>query len=261
MLIDVHGNFYAPRNNVPGGERLNEAYLAAARRLGITRIVAKVMGEWWDGTSPYVPSLEAMRYGNRFMLEVVRANAGLVFGYAFINPAFGDAAIRELEFCLDQGMIGLKLGASVRCTSPLVTPLIEACVARDVPVLHHVMQRRRGEYPGVVLSDAADLAALAVRHPQARFILAHLAGGGDWAFGLAAVADLTNVWVDLSGSGTDAGMVERALERVGEDRLLFGTDLTLDTGFARLDTLRFLGADVEKIASKNALTVFGGRLA
>jgi len=260
MLIDVHGNFYAPRNNMPGGQALNQAYLDASRSVGITHIVGKVMGTWGDRSSTYVPSLEDMQYGNGFMLEVMHRNPGFVFGYAFINPALEHLAVEELVACVNQGMIGMKLGASVRCTSPLVEPLIEKCIDLSIPVLHHILQRRRGEYENVALSDAADLAELARRFPEARFIQAHIAGGGDWAFGIRAAAGSANVFLDLSGSGCDAGMVEYALEAVGEDRLLFGTDLTLDTGVARLETLGFLGADLEKIRFRNALRVFEGRL-
>ena len=91
-------------------------------------------------------------------------------------------------------------------------------------------------------------------------VAAHIAGGGDWAFGIRACAATDNVYLDLSGSGSDAGMLELALELLGEDRLLFGTDLTLDTAVARLETLRHLGARVEAIAHETARTVFGGRL-
>lgn len=260
MLIDVHGHFYGPRNNVPGGEALNQAYLDAARKAGISRIVGVVLGTWGDRSSTYAPSLEDMRYGNRFMLEIMRRHPGLVHGYAYVNPALEHHALEEMERCIQEGMVGLKLGAGARCTSPLVAPLIERCIHHDIPVLHHVLQRRQGEYPGVALSDAADLAGAAARFPEARFIQAHIGGGGDWAFGIRAAAANPNVYLDLAGSGCDAGMAEYALAVLGEDRLLFGTDLTLDTGLARLDTLRHLGADLEKVGGKNALRVFGGRL-
>lgn len=259
MLIDIHGNFYASRNNMPRGQGLNQAYLSAARKAGITHIVGMVMGSWGYSSHTYVPSLEDMRSGNRFLLRVIEENRGFVFGYAYINPAYGDKALKELEFCLKQGMIGMKLGASVRCTSSLLDPLLRKCIERDIPVLHHIFQRRTGDYPDVALSDAADLAKLAKRFPEASFIQAHIAGGGDWQFGLRAAADIPNIWLDLSGSGSDEGMVEFALKIVGEDRLLFGTDLTLDTALARLETLKRAGANIKKISSANAQKVFGDR--
>src|SRR6266576_3167814 len=46
---------------------------------------------------------------------------------------------------------------------------------RGVPLLHHVWQHRRRDWPGQEASDGAELAALATRHPSVRFILAHIA--------------------------------------------------------------------------------------
>lgn len=259
MLIDIHGNFYPPRNNFPCGQSLTDAYLSAARKVGITHTIGIVMGSWGYSSHIYAPSLKDMRAGNRFLLKLIEENRGFIFGYAYINPAHGDKALEELEFGLKKGMIGMKLGASVRCTSALLEPLLRKCIEHGVPVLHHIFQRRRGEYPDLVLSDAADLAKLARQYPVARFIQAHIAGGGDWQFGLRAAADIPNIWVDISGSGSDQGMVEFALKTVGEDRLLFGSDLTLDTAIARLETLKRAGANIEKISFLNAQKVFGDR--
>jgi predicted TIM-barrel fold metal-dependent hydrolase len=259
MLIDIHGNFYPPRNNLSRGQSLHHSYLSTARKVGITHIVAMVMGSWGHSSPTYVPSLEDMRSGNRFLLKLIEENRGFVFGYAYINPAYNDKALEELEFCLKQGMVGMKLGASVRCTSVLLEPLLRKCIDHDIPVLHHIFQRRSREYPDVVLSDAADLAKLAGQFPEARLIQAHIAGGGDWQFGLRAAADVPNIWVDISGSGSDEGMAEFALKTVGEDRLLFGTDLTLDTAIARLEVFKRAGANIEKISFLNAQKVFGDR--
>jgi predicted TIM-barrel fold metal-dependent hydrolase len=259
LLIDIHGNFYAPRSNMPRSQALNDAYLSTARKVGITHIVGIVMGTWGESSHTYVPSLDDMKYGNRFLLSVMEENKGFVFGYAYINPAYEEKALEELEFCIRKGMIGMKLGASVRCDSRLLDPLVEKCIEHNIPILQHVSQRRFGEYPHVALSDAADLARLAKRFPEARFIQAHVAGGGDWQFGLRAAADVANIWIDLSGSGCDNGLIEFALSTVGEDRLLFATDLTLDTGIARLYSLEQLGANIQKISYLNAQKVYGER--
>jgi len=259
MLVDVHGHFYAPRSNVPRSQALNDAYLSTAGKVGITHIVGIVMGTWGDSSHTYMPSLDDMKYGNRFLLNVIEENKGFVFGYAYINPAYEEKALKELEFCIRRGMIGMKLGASVRCDSRLLDPLVKKCIEHNIPILQHVSQRRFGEYPDVALSDAADLARLAKRFPEARIIQAHVAGGGDWQFGLRAAADIPNIWIDLSGSGCDNGLIEFALSTVGEDRLLFGTDLTLDTGIARLNTLERLGANIKKISYLNAQKVFRER--
>jgi predicted TIM-barrel fold metal-dependent hydrolase len=65
--------------------------------------------------------------------------------------------------------------------------------------------------------------------------------------------------VDLSGSGVDRGMLELCLERVGPSRMLWGTDLTMDTGIAKLRALGALGLDPEALAAirwRNAARLF-----
>jgi len=91
-----------------------------------------------------------------------------------------------------------------------------------------------------------------------RFILAHIGGGGDWQHSLAALARIPNVAVDLSGSGVDGGMLESCLAAVGVERLVWGTDLTMDTGWAKLRYLERLLApkELELVRWKNAARLF-----
>ena len=137
-------------------------------------------------------------------------------------------------------MIGIKLAASRRANDPLLDPICRLAAERGVPVLHHVWQHRRREYAGQEASDAVELGELAARHPRVNFLLAHIGGGGDWLHSLPAVRDLPNVYVDLSGSGVDGGMLEACLAAVGPERLLWGCDLTIDTGWAKLRYLEHL---------------------
>src|SRR5207244_10307185 len=80
--------------------------------------------------------------------------------------------------------------------------------------------------------------ALPICHPKVRFILGHIGGGGAWQHSLAALRAAPNVFVDLSGSGVDGGLLESCLAAVGVERLLWGSDITMDTGWARLEGAR-----------------------
>ena len=90
------------------------------------------------------------------------------------------------------------------------------------------------------------------------FILAHIGGGGDWLHSLHAVRDVPNVYVDLSGSGVDGGMLEACVEAASVSRLLWGTDLTMDTGWAKLRYLETLLTKDEMalVRWKNAVRIF-----
>src|SRR5207253_1978570 len=78
------------------------------------------------------------------------------------------------------------------------------------------------------------------------------------AHALAALRTASNVYVDLSGSGVDGGMLEACLESVGVERLVWGTDLTMETGWAKLRYLTHLlsPAQLELVKWKNAARIF-----
>lgn len=232
--------------------------MRAGERVGITVHVASILGSW-GATSPiYFPSPSDIEYGNDFLLRFQEAYPDRVRGYVVVNPNFTDHALKELGRCLDAGMIGVKLAASRRADDRLLDPVCHMAEQRGVPVLHHIWQHRRRDYPGQEASDAAELGVLALRHPNVHFLLAHIGGGGDWIHSLAAVRRVPNVMVDLSGSGVDGGMLEACVDAVGVDRLLWGCDLTIDTGWAKLRYLEHLlsAPDLELVRWRNAARIF-----
>ena len=210
-------------------------------------------------TSPiYFPSPADIEYGNDSLLALQREHPTRVRGYCVVNPNFRAHAAAELSRCLDAGMIGVKLAASRRANDPLLDPICQVAAARGVPVLHHIWQHRRREYLGQEASDAVELAQLAMRHSNVDFILAHIGGGGDWIYSLPAVRKIRNLFVDLSGSGVDGGMLEACIDAVGVERLLWGCDLTMDTGWAKLRYLeRILSpSDLDRVRWGNAVRIF-----
>ena len=220
--------------------------------------MASVLGSWGLTSPVYFPSPADIEYGNDFLLSLQRAHPGRVRGYCVVNPNFPSHAVAELGRCLDAGMIGIKLAASRRANDPLLDPICRIAATRSVPVLHHIWQHRQRDYAGQEASDAGELGQLALRHPRVNFLLAHIGGGGDWIYSLATVRHIRNILVDLSGSGVDGGMLEACIETVGVERLLWGCDLTLDTGWAKLRYLEQLlePAELELIRWRNAARIF-----
>jgi hypothetical protein len=259
VLIDVHAHFYTSLSPRGDWQAVNVRRLAAGRRIGITTHVASVLGSWGLRSPVYFPSVADVRHANDAMLALCEAHGLLVRGYCVVNPNYTEAALAEIERCRAAGLIGIKLAASRRANDPLLDPIAALAAGRDMPILHHVWQHRRRDWPNQEASDAGELAELAARHPGARFILAHIGGGGDWQHSLRVLRDVPNVWVDLSGSGIDGGMLEAALEAVGARRLVWGADVTLDTGWAKLRYLERLGlpdADLGAIRHSNAEAIF-----
>ena len=65
--------------------------------------------------------------------------------------------------------------------------------------------------------------------------------------------------VDLSGSGVDRGMLDEAVSALGARRLLWGSDLTMCTGLAKLRALEVIGLAADDLADirwRNAARIF-----
>jgi predicted TIM-barrel fold metal-dependent hydrolase len=189
---------------------------------------------------------------------MTRERPNRIRGYVAVNPNFTAHALSEIRTGAAAGMIGVKLAASRRANDPLLDPVASLAGRARLPLLHHIWQHRRREYAGQEASDAGSFASSPIVTPRTSFILAHIGGGGDWLHSLQRVRDVPNVYVDLSGSGVDGGMLELCVARVGVERLLWGADITMCTGWAKLRYLEHVlpAADMEHIRWRNAARIF-----
>ena len=258
-LIDAHAHFYHADAGRADWQAVNDARFRAGDRIGITYHVASVLGSYGFTSPTYFPSPTDVTRGNDAMLELCRAHPDDVRMFTTVNPNYTSHALAEIERCTSNGAIGVKLLASRRADDPLLDPIAERAAEHGLPILHHIWQHRRREWPSQEISDGADLARLANRHPAATFILAHIGGGGDYMHTFPAVVDSPNIFPDLSGSGVDRGMLDSAVERLGAQRLLWGCDLTMCTGLAKLRALEVMGLSADDLADirwRNAVRIF-----
>ena len=258
MLIDVHAHFHHAGGQRADWVERNASRLRAGEQIGITRHIASILGSWGRTSPTYFPSPSDVAAGNDALLALMRQHPDRIAGYACVNPNYTGHALGEITRCLDLGMIGIKLAASRRANDSLLDPIAELALARRVPVLHHIWQHRRREWPGQEASDATELVELARRHPAVPFILAHIGGGGDWRYSLDTLTGVDNVYVDLSGSGVDRLMLESCVGRIGVGRLLWGCDITMCTGLAKLRHLEVIlpPEGLEQVRWRNAAAIF-----
>lgn len=258
-LIDAHAHFHHAKAGRSDWADVNAARFRAGERMGITYHVASVLGSYGFSSPTYFPSPADVTVGNDAMLGICAEEPERVRMFVTVNPNYTDHALREIERCVARGAIGIKLLASRRADDPLLDPIAEVAAEKHLPVLHHIWQHRTREWPSQEISDGLDLARLAGRHPRATFILAHIGGGGDYRHTYPAVVDAPNILPDLSGSGVDRGMLDSAVEALGARRLLWGCDLTMCTGLAKLRALDVIGlSDDDKldIRWRNAARIF-----
>jgi uncharacterized protein len=258
-LIDAHAHFYHAAAGRADWVELNGARFRAGERIGITYHVASILGSYGFSSPTYFPSPADVTLGNDAMLEICAREPERVRMLVTVNPNYTDHALREISRCVARGAIGIKLLASRRADDALLDPIADAAAHAGVPVLHHIWQHRRREWPSQEISDGADLVRLAARHERVAFILAHIGGGGDYMHTFPAIVDCPNIFPDLSGSGVDRGMLDAALAALGASRLLWGCDLTMETGLAKLRALEVMGLSDDELNAvrwRNAARIF-----
>ena len=258
-LIDVHAHFHSPHTSHVEPRSYNNSRIDAGRRIGIRCHVASILGSWGRSSPTYFPSPEDVTRANEWMLNFARPSKGEVCAYVAVNPNHQAHAIAEISRGFENGAVGVKIAASRRADDVLLDEICAAAAQHGAPILHHIWQHRRRDWPNQDASDGVELARLAVRHPNVTFILAHIGGGGDWAHTNPALLDVPNIVMDLSGSGIDRGMMDEAVRWVGAKRLLWAADLTLCTGLTKLRALEVMGLTADDIADirwRNAVRIF-----
>lgn len=259
-LIDAHAHFLHAACGRTDWAEVNAARFRAGDTMGVTCHVASILGSYGFTSPTYFPSPADVVTGNNAMLDLCAREPRRVRMMVTVNPNHTSHAIDEIERCVARGAIGIKLLASRRADDPLLDPICELAARKQLPILHHIWQHRTREWPSQEISDGADLGRLARRHPNVNFILAHIGGGGDYMHTFHAVRDVPNIYPDLSGSGVDRGMLDQAIVSLGPKRLLWATDLTMETGYAKLNALETTGLvsaeEIQDIRWRNTTRIF-----
>jgi uncharacterized protein len=228
--------------------------IEAADKLGIDQLCCSIL-------TPLRPAtVEGFRDCNRWVAEALKRFPGRVRGYCYVNPGHQREALDEIRRCVaDQGFIGVKLYNEYRCTDPVVFPIVELAIALGVPILHHAGHSHYFVQEQPHMSDGARLAELARRYPDAKLICAHICGGGDWEWTIKSLHSERSVFLDLSGSVTDDGVVEMAARILGVDRLLFGCDMSMTASAGRILGADLAPRDKAKILGENMERLLGQR--
>lgn len=138
------------------------------------------------------------------------------------------------------------------CTHPNFNPIVRRCAELGLLIMQHTWFKTAGK-DDVGESTPAELAELARRHPDIRFVSAH--AGGDWERGIRAVRECPNVLVETSGFNPTAGFIDLAVRELGADRIIYGGHLmgrSLATELSKV-----LSAD---ISERDRKLIFGGNL-
>lgn len=251
-IIDVHTHpiLRDDHRGRTGAEQL----LARAHAHGICHVV--VLGDVLAfGRSPNAAQIRLI---NDESHGLMRRHPGFVTGFCHLNPTLGARAVREeVTRAVARGFRGLKLEIANNAADAAMRPLMEEARRHNLVVLQHAWSMTKiGER--AFHTDPEDVATLARRFPDVRIIMAHLTGCG--VRGVQAVKACPNVVVDTSGAAPESGIIEYAVEQLGADRILYGSDAPIrDFGvaIARITGSRLEARTQRKILHDNAAALLG----
>lgn len=186
------------------------------------------------------------RAANNQVIEAARQHADrlIPFCTAFPNQD-AEGAAAEIRRCLDLGCKGVKFHPwlqSFPANSAYLYPTLELCAERATPVLFHT-----GTPP---YSQPFQVMEQARRFPAVPFVVGHF--GKIMFLDAVRSAELCpNVYLETSGA--QVADLRFALERIGPDRILFGTDLPIGgAASARWNMVKIASA-VSDPAVRNAI--------
>lgn len=243
MIIDMHTHIWSGRYELHTRELVENC-----ERFGVDKIFV-------SGIARQYPSAEEIEQHNADVVRFKKEHPDLVEGYVYVNPRNSNAMDVLRRGIEDDGMIGLKLWIATYCDDPLVYPLVEQCIQYDVPILLHAFYKAVGQLDDE--TTGVHVARLAKRYPEAKLIMAHL--GGNCYHGIKAIRGLPNVWTDISGSTFRRDDVDYAVEQLGSDKILFGSDMpgcSYIVNLGQIEEADLTPEQKKDIYANNALKLF-----
>ena len=248
MIVDIHVHPPRPDSSDASVDHMTEI----AARVGITRIC--LLGRVIEyGPTPDPEGITAI---NDDTMDIVGRRPDVYSGFCYLNPAHDPQFMQdELTRSVAEGpLVGIKLWHAVNCRDARLDPIMERAAELGVPVLHHAWYKSGGLSENE--SSPADVADLGRRFPEVTLVMAHLSGSG--CRGVADIKPYPNISVDTCGSQPEHGFVEYAVEQLGAERVVFGSDAPGRDFSCQLG--RVQGADITEEQRRAILTENGARL-
>jgi predicted TIM-barrel fold metal-dependent hydrolase len=210
---------------------------------------------------------------NRFYADCIRAHPDRLAVFATFHPKAGvDVVKGEIRRAMDEGFCGLgelsPHSQGVAMDDPAWREALGLAGELNLPVNLHVTEPLSKIYPGKVATPLGDFVRMACEFPSTKFILAHWGARLplDLELGAAAKA-CANLFYDTAASPLlyDTRVFREMIDKVGVERVLYGTDHPLDlypqhgsasTVGAMLDEVRAAGlseAELAAVLGQNAI--------
>jgi len=183
--------------------------------------------------------------GNNELSKILDYDEGLL-GYVYVNPNYPELSKAEIRKYLGNplfkgvGEIHPEY-SGIPLNSKSLISIIEEAANYNKPMLIHTYSREH----------ISHIAELANKFPDTIFIAAHMGGsarfgtGLSWKSAIAAAKEHSNLYLEICQTTLERGKIEEAVDAIGADKILFGSDLTL------LNPAHAIGMIIEADISKS----------
>ena len=249
LIIDCHAHMGPWFNFHIADDPWAAGMVAAMDTCGVDTLIS----------APHVAIGPDSPLGNSFVAEAVARFPGRIAGYCTVNPNYpAEETVSELEKHVAHGnLIGIKIHPSVhlhRADGDGYRPMWEWAQAHKVPVLSHTWEN----CPWCAPAKFVDLGKA---YPDVPVLLGHSGGGASGNLvAVEAARQWENLYLDLTGSQLPYGILEIMVEKIGADRVLFGTDIPfvdIRPQIGYVTFARISDDDKRKILGLNTKRIFG----
>ena len=190
--------------------------------------VSVVLGIGWNNE-------RLSRMSNDYIIDSVKQYPHRLKGFFSVNPLWGSRALDEIDRCSGEGLIGVgelhpySQGYDL-ADKKLMKPLMDKCIALNLPVLIHASEPLGHDYPGKGNTTPDVLYKFISNFPDSVIILAHFGGGLPFYNFMPEVSKaMKNVFFDTAAVPFiyDSDLFNVIDKIIGNDKVIFGTDFPL----------------------------------
>jgi len=168
---------------------------------------------------------------NEFVYSICKKYPDRFIGFASVNPHEKNAVKILEKAIINYNFKGIKFHPPLQNFYPnnaMLFPFYELAIKHNIPIVFHIGSTPFGNLTLLKQADPVLLDEVAVQFPDLKIILTHL--GTLWSNEAFMVAEKNpNVYIDTAAYPYEIKelLTKKTIERVGEDKFIFGTDFPM----------------------------------
>lgn len=179
-----------------------------------------------------------MRFQAETLCAIKEKYPEQLFPLLHINPKLPFEFLQNIveEYIVRGPIIGVKFSITMFADDEALDPFYDLLEKHNIPMLFHSWYKTVQRYP--YESTPQQIAHAAAKHPKLRILMAHVTGCK--LRGIQDIKRYPNIWIDTSGSQPEDGYIQKAIDELGAERVLYGSDYPIrafSTSLARIDSI------------------------